>query len=136
VALKREPAPPGAIADLFDRLHQLYLHAGEPGVRQIASGIGRGVISYTTIHNVFRGPRVPKWGYLELIVEQLDGDVEEIRQLWVSAREKSSRILKNPQPTSQQRFSRRTLNHGLWLGLHGQPHNTILSLFRTECRCR
>lgn len=61
-ATEREPTPPGAITDLVDRLHELYLDAGEPRVQRIATGIGRGVASYTTVHNVFRGARVPKWG--------------------------------------------------------------------------
>ncbi|WP_410609702.1 trehalose-6-phosphate synthase [Amycolatopsis sp. lyj-109] len=86
MALKREPTPAGAVTDLFDRLHELHLDAGEPGVRQIATGIGRGVLSYTTVHNVFRGPRVPKWGHLELIVDQLGGDVGTFRALWRAAR--------------------------------------------------
>jgi trehalose 6-phosphate synthase len=86
VALKREPTPAGAITELFDRLHDLHLDAGEPGVRQIATGIGRGVVSYTTVHNVFRGPKVPKWGHLELIVDQLGGNPEAFRVLWRAAR--------------------------------------------------
>ncbi|HZM83261.1 MAG TPA: trehalose-6-phosphate synthase [Candidatus Limnocylindrales bacterium] len=86
MVLKREPTPPGAVSELFDALHDLHLHAGEPGVRDIATGIGRGVMSYTTVHNVFRGPRVPKWSYVELIVEQLAGDVETFRLLWQAAR--------------------------------------------------
>jgi hypothetical protein len=36
--VQREPTPSGAITDLFDRLHELHLDAGEPGVRQIATG--------------------------------------------------------------------------------------------------
>lgn len=84
--LKRELTRAGSITDLFDRLHELHLDAGEPSVRQIATGIGRGVLSYTTVHNVFRGPRVPKWGHLELIVDQLGGDTEEFRALWRAAR--------------------------------------------------
>jgi hypothetical protein len=64
--------------------------AGEPAVREIAAGIGRGVISYTTVHNMFSGPRVPKWGYLELVVEQLNGDVEAFRRLWSAARRAES----------------------------------------------
>lgn len=86
MALKRNPTPAGSITHLFDRLHELHLDAGEPGVREIATGIGRGVLSYTTVHNVFRGPKVPRWGHLELIVEQLGGDVEEFRSLWKAAR--------------------------------------------------
>ncbi|WIV55654.1 alpha,alpha-trehalose-phosphate synthase (UDP-forming) [Amycolatopsis nalaikhensis] len=86
MALKREPTPAGAITELFDRLHDLHLDAGEPGVRQIATGIGRGVLSYTTVHNVFRGPKVPKWGHLELIVDQLGGNPEAFHVLWRAAR--------------------------------------------------
>ncbi|MEV6643014.1 trehalose-6-phosphate synthase [Amycolatopsis sp. NPDC051371] len=86
MALKREPTPAGAITELFDRLHDLHLDAGEPGVRQIATGIGRGVVSYTTVHNVFRGPKVPKWGHLELIVDQLGGNPEAFHVLWRAAR--------------------------------------------------
>ncbi|GAB3744943.1 trehalose-6-phosphate synthase [Amycolatopsis oliviviridis] len=86
MALRREPTPVGAVAELFDRLHELHLDAGEPGVRQIASGIGRGVLSHTSVHNTFRGPKVPKWGHLELIVDQLGGDTEAFRRLWRLAR--------------------------------------------------
>jgi trehalose 6-phosphate synthase len=99
--LKREPTPPGAITDLFDRLHELHLDAGEPGVRQIATGIGRGVVSYTTVHNVFRGPKVPKWGHLELVVDQLGGDTETFRTLWRSARQAELTTAVTTGPTSK-----------------------------------
>jgi Tetratricopeptide repeat/NB-ARC domain len=85
-AIKREPTPAGPITDLFDQLHALHLTAGQPSVREIATGIGRGVISPSTIHNMFRGPRVPKWGFLELVVEELRGDPEEFKILWQKAR--------------------------------------------------
>jgi tetratricopeptide (TPR) repeat protein len=55
-------------------------------MREIAAGVGRGVISSSTIHNMFRGPRVPRWGYLELVVEQLRGDTAEFLALWQAAR--------------------------------------------------
>ena len=64
-AIKREPTPPGPVSNLFDRLHDLHLEAGQPSMRQIATRIGRGVVSSSTVHNMFRGPRVPKWGFLE-----------------------------------------------------------------------
>ncbi len=35
---------------------------------------------------MFRGPRVPKWGFLELVVEELGGNVAEFRGLWQAAR--------------------------------------------------
>jgi len=85
-AIKREPTSSGPITNLFDRLHQIHLEAGEPSTRGIANNIGRGVISSSTVHNMFRGPRVPKWGFLELVVEALHGDIEEFRVLWLAAR--------------------------------------------------
>jgi len=85
-AIKREPAPFGPVSDLFDRLHDLHLAAGQPSLRQIATRIGRGVVSSSTVHNMFRGPRVPKWGFLELVVEDLGGNVAEFRGLWQAAR--------------------------------------------------
>ena len=85
-AIKREPTPSGPITDLFDRLHAIHLAAGQPSIREIATGIGRGVISPSTIHNMFRGPRVPKWGFLELVVEELRGDPAQFRTMWQAAR--------------------------------------------------
>jgi hypothetical protein len=85
-AIRRNPTPPGPITVLFDRLHEIHLVAGLPSVREIAVGIGRGVISSSTIHNMFRGPRVPRWSFLELVVEELHGDIAEFRQLWQAAR--------------------------------------------------
>jgi tetratricopeptide (TPR) repeat protein len=98
-AVKREPTPPGPVTDLFDRLHQQHLAAGEPSMRQIATGIGRGVISSSTIHNMFRGPRVPKWGFLELVVEELHGDLAEFQVLWQAARQ-AEEAADNPGMTS------------------------------------
>ena len=85
-AIKREPTPSGPVTDLFDRLHVIHLAAGQPSMREIADRIGRGVVSSSTVHNMFRGPRVPKWGFLELVVEDLDGDIAEFRELWQAAR--------------------------------------------------
>ena len=85
-AIKREPTPPGPITHLFDRLHVIHLAAGQPSMREIANRIGRGVVSSSTVHNMFRGPRVPKWGFLELVVEELRGDIAEFQGLWQAAR--------------------------------------------------
>jgi hypothetical protein len=69
VAFKRASTPPGPVTQLFDRLHDLHLRAGEPSTRRIATDIGGGgVISYATVYAAFRGPRVPNWAHLELIV--------------------------------------------------------------------
>jgi tetratricopeptide repeat protein/NB-ARC domain-containing protein len=85
-AVGRKPTPPGPITDLFDRLHELHLSAGLPSMREIATGIGRGHISSSTIHNMFRGPRVPRWSHLELVVKELQGNPADFRNLWQAAR--------------------------------------------------
>jgi hypothetical protein len=56
-AINREPTPPGPVAELFDRLDQLHLKAGRPSMRDIALKAGRGNISSSTVHNVFRRAR-------------------------------------------------------------------------------
>jgi tetratricopeptide (TPR) repeat protein len=88
-AIKREPTPPpGPIADLFDRLDDLHSKAGRPSMREIAIRAGRGNISSSTVHNVFRRPQVPRWAFLEQIIRALGG-AEEQRQafltLWEAA---------------------------------------------------
>ncbi len=95
-AIRRNATPPGPITDLFDRLHEIHLQAGLPSVREIAVGIGRGVVSSSTIHNMFRGPRVPRWSFLELVVEELHGDIAEFQGLWKSARIAESRLTSSP----------------------------------------
>jgi tetratricopeptide (TPR) repeat protein len=84
-AIKRRPTPPGPITDLFDRLDALHRAVGLPSMREIAVGIGRGVISSSTVHNMFRSSRVPRWGFLELVVEELHGDRTEFLALWQAA---------------------------------------------------
>lgn len=84
-AIRRRPSPPGPITDLFDRLDALHRAAGLPSMREIAVGIGRGVISSSTVHNMFRSARVPRWGFLELVVEELHGDRAEFLVLWQAA---------------------------------------------------
>jgi trehalose 6-phosphate synthase len=86
VTLKRAPTAPGPVTKLFDQLHELHLYAGEPGVREIARGMGARGISYTTVHNTFKGPKVPRWDSLRLVVEQLNGDIEQFHALWTMAR--------------------------------------------------
>jgi tetratricopeptide (TPR) repeat protein len=87
-AIKREPAPPpGPIADLFDRLDDLHSKAGRPSMREIAIRSGRGNISSSSVHNVFRSSKVPRWAFLELIVRALDGANERdaFLALWEAA---------------------------------------------------
>ena len=84
-AINRDPTPPGPVTELFDRLDQLHLEAGRPSMRQIATRAGRGRISSSTVHNVFRSSRVPRWAFLEYIVTALHGDTAEFQALWQAA---------------------------------------------------
>jgi tetratricopeptide (TPR) repeat protein len=84
-AIRRGPAPPGPVADLFSRLDELHMAAGLPSMREIASRAGRGRISSSTVHNVFRGTKVPRWNSLEDIVRALGGDGAEFLGLWRAA---------------------------------------------------
>ena len=84
-AINRDPTPPGPVTELFDRLDQLHLTAGRPSMREIALRVGRGRISSSTVHNVFRSSRVPRWAFLEDIVIALHGDTAEFQALWQAA---------------------------------------------------
>jgi len=79
--------PGGAIGALFNYLRRLHRLAGEPSTREIARNMGTGMISHATVHTTLRGPRVPRWPVLELVVEQLGGDVKQAKELWLSARD-------------------------------------------------
>jgi len=56
--------------------------AGWPSLRKLAREAG---CSPTTISAAFSAPKVPRWGLLEIIVETLDGDVDEFHRLWLAA---------------------------------------------------
>lgn len=87
-AIKREPTPtPGPITDLFARLDDLHSAAGRPSMREIARRAGRGNISSSTVHNIFRSSRVPRWEFLERIVLALGtaDDRQEFLTLWQAA---------------------------------------------------
>ena len=86
-SIKREPVPPGPIADLFDRLDSLHSQAGRLSMREIAIRAGRGKISSSTVHNIFRSSRVPRWAFLEQVVNALDGadDRDQFLVLWQAA---------------------------------------------------
>jgi tetratricopeptide (TPR) repeat protein len=83
-SIKRAPVPPGPIKDLFDRLDQLHSSAGRPSMREIATRAGRGNISSSTVHNIFRSSRVPRWAFLEQVVQVLGGagDRDQFLVLW------------------------------------------------------
>jgi tetratricopeptide (TPR) repeat protein len=83
---RREPPPPGPIAEFFDRLDDLHSKAGRPSTREIAKRAGHNV-SHSTVHNIFTGSRVPRWDYLEIIVGVLGGRPrrDEFHALWDAA---------------------------------------------------
>jgi len=86
-AIKRETTPPGPITDLFDRLDDLHSKAGRPSMREIAIRAGRGNISSSTVHNLFRRSQVPRWAFLEQVVKALGGaqEREAFLSLWEAA---------------------------------------------------
>jgi tetratricopeptide (TPR) repeat protein len=95
-AINRDPTPPGPVTELFDRLDQLHLTAGRPSMREIALRVGRGRISSSTVHNVFRSSRVPRWPFLEYIVRALNGDTSEFLALWQAAWQAENKTATSP----------------------------------------
>ena len=81
--LRYIPIPAGPHRELVMALRELHLRAGLPSVRRIA--LRTSALGHDTVHRVLVGARVPGWGPLELVVEALGGDIEEFRQLWMSA---------------------------------------------------
>ncbi len=81
-ALPRSTLPDGPVRTLFDELHDLHHRAGWPSLREMATEVG---CSHTTISVAFSGPRPPRWGLLELIVETLGGDTQRFHNLWLAA---------------------------------------------------
>src|ERR1700740_3203295 len=87
-----DPPPPAPVTELFDRLDQLRLAAGRPSMREIERRAGRGRISSSTVHNVFRRTRIPRWIFVEEIVKALDGDLAGFKALWEAAWQAENRI--------------------------------------------
>ena len=83
-SLRRLPGGTGPSHDLFLALRDLHLRAGEPSMRVIARSTD--ALCHDTVYRVLTGPKLPRWGALELVVEELGGDVETFRELWISAR--------------------------------------------------
>ena len=81
-ALPRPDLPPGPRRDLDRALHDLHDQAGRPSLRTLAAAAG---CSHTTVSHVFSAARLPTWGVVELLAEAMDGDVAELRRLWVLA---------------------------------------------------
>ena len=81
-ALPMPEFPPGPQRDLLHALHELHHRAGWPSLRRLARAAG---CSPTTVSAVFSSPRLPSWGILELLVEEMGGDVPEFHRLWLAA---------------------------------------------------
>ncbi len=90
-AIKRDPTAPGPVTTLFEELDRLHLAAGRPSMREIATRVGRGRISSSSVHNVFRNSRVPRWSFLQDIVRALGGDTAAFLVLWQAAWEAESK---------------------------------------------
>jgi signal transduction histidine kinase len=81
------------------RLNQLYREGGEPSTREVSQRTRR-AMSHTTVNQVLRCAKTPRWNYLELVVEALGGSIEEFRALWVAVRNGESPV---PELVSGQR---------------------------------
>lgn len=69
--LRRPEALRGDARKLNDALHDLHERAGMPSLAELVRGLGAGVASRSRVHETFSHARLPAWGLLELIVEQL-----------------------------------------------------------------
>lgn len=74
-------------------MHQLHLQAGLPSTRNLSRALGVGVLSHSQIHDAFTKPRLPTWGVVELITEELArhipggaaGHLDQLHTLWLAA---------------------------------------------------
>ncbi len=85
LAVDPEPPPGDALSALRHSIERLHIHNGAPSTRTISNRTGKAV-SHTTVHGVLRCTKLPTWGQLELVVEQLNGNIEDFRPLWIAAR--------------------------------------------------
>ena len=99
----RQPPTSDPLDELRLRLRELHIHAGSPSTRDIQRRIGTKVISHTTVASLLHCAKLPpRWGLLELLVEALDGDVDEVKKLWIIARS----AVAEPAPTVPARPAR------------------------------
>ncbi|MFF6783001.1 GntR family transcriptional regulator [Streptomyces sp. NPDC012510] len=69
---KAPELPEGPLRELNRALHALHGRAGWPSSRDLQKAVGgQGVVSYTTIHQALTKPVLPRWGVVELLVEEL-----------------------------------------------------------------
>ena len=77
-------------------------------MREIAIRAGRGKISSSTVHNIFRRSRVPRWAFLEQVVNALGGArrARTFLALWEAAWRAENDVAapqREPQPTRSTR---------------------------------
>ncbi len=75
-------------------------------MREIAIRAGRGNISSSTVHNLFRRPQVPRWAFLEQVVKALGGtqDRDLFLALWEAAWRTENDVAATPKFTSDRPF--------------------------------
>ena len=73
--------------------------------------------SHTTVSGAFSAPRLPAWGLLELLVEELGGDTSDFHRLWLAAWRQRRRVhhprhLRSPGGANELAAVRRHLETG------------------------
>lgn len=116
-ALPRPDVAPGPHRQLVLALHDLHRRAGWPSLRTLARAAG---CSHTTVSSAFSSTRLPAWGLVELLGEAMQGDVAELRALWLAASEGTTAARHPPElagrRTELARVRRHlTSGHGLLL---------------------
>lgn len=120
MARMKRPGPmTPAVAHFSTALHDLHESAGLPSLSDLERALGKGVASRSRIHEAFAEPRLPVWGLIELLVEELasrvpggpetDDEVRRFHALWLAAsREQppASTTPKDAAPTFSSRQSR------------------------------
>ncbi|PKW05137.1 regulatory protein, gntR family [Streptomyces sp. 1222.5] len=108
---KAPDLPDGPLRELNRALHALHGRAGWPSSRELQKAVGgRDVVSYTTIHQALTKPGLPRWGVIELLVEELaktaggrrlpTDTVEHFKELYDRAYDDGEDDASGPQATS------------------------------------
>ncbi|MEU0692091.1 hypothetical protein [Streptomyces uncialis] len=94
-SLKRPELPEGPLRALNRALHDLHERAGIPSVRDLEHRLGGSrVVSRSRIYDAFTSRRLPSWGLLQLLTEELTKTIprsdpvrEEVKlhTLWLAA---------------------------------------------------
>lgn len=77
------PRDVGAVGVLVGELRSLWIGAGLPSSRDVATRSGG--VSHSTVSETISGKRIPTWPKYRLIVTALGGDEQRFAQLWADA---------------------------------------------------